>query len=153
MNRMMLLGGTALLAVGCTGTARAQTLLLDCYKVKGEVVACQSSSSDGKTVAGADFSLYSGTNTKLGSGKTDEHGVYIFKAPPQDYDVVVSAGPAHVTSLSSPDISTRPQRPGWGGDWVPVAAVDRLDKLQQWQAQFTSERPPLVEKIEQDLAK
>jgi hypothetical protein len=153
MNRMIALSGAAAVMLGFAGEARAHTLYLDCYNVKGQVVACQGSFSDGSIAAGAPVTLYTESSEKLGSGTTDEHGVYLFKAPSDEYIVVIGIGPAHVSNLASPDISASPHRPGWNADWVPALTVDRLDKLQQWQDQFLAEKGPLVEKIEEQLTK
>jgi|GEM_PF-3145512 hypothetical protein len=153
MNRMMKLCAVAIAALGVAAPAGAHTLTVDCFNVKGQVVACQGGFSDGTVAAGAEFTLYSEESVKLGSGTTDEHGVVLFKAPDIDYIVVIGVGPAHVSSLASPDISATPHRPGWGGDWIPVVAVDRLEKLQQWRDQFLGETPPLIQKAEEELAK
>jgi hypothetical protein len=150
---MLVLCAGAAFAMSIGGPAVAHTLLIDCYNVAGGVVACRSLYANGELAPGAQVTLYSEQNVKLGEGKTDEHGVYLFKPPPDDYVVVITAGAAHITSLASPDIGEKPRRLGWGGDWIPVATVDRLQKLQQWEAQFTSERAPLVERAEQELAK
>ncbi len=121
MNRMMLLSSAAMLAIGFAGTAHADPKVLDCYNVKGQVIACQSNYPDGSAAANAEFTLYSkDKKTMLGHGKMDKHGVYLFKAPPTDeYDeyIVVVAGPSLLSSLPSTDITSRAQRPGWGGDW------------------------------------
>jgi len=39
MNKMMVLSGAALLAFGFGGAAKADQKVLDCYNVKGHVVA------------------------------------------------------------------------------------------------------------------
>ncbi len=147
------LAGLALLGLTAGGSAGAHTLLIDCYNAAEGVVACRSLFANGEPAPGAEVTLYSEENQKLGTGTTDQHGVFLFKPPVQDYVVVISAGAAHVTSLASPDIGEKPRRTGWGGDWIPVATVDRLQKLQQWEAQFTSEKAPLVKRAEEELAK
>jgi hypothetical protein len=157
MGVEMVVSGKWLLALGlglvASGGAGAHTLLVDCYKVTEEIVACRGDYGDGQLAGQASFSLYDEKNVLLGTGKTDEHGVYVFRAPPVDYVVVITSGAAHVASLSSADIAAKPRRPGWGGDWVPVATVDRLQKMRQWEAQFTSEKAPLVQKLEDEVAK
>jgi len=152
MNRLMVLGGAVVLALAVESGAHAESMILDCYNVKGKVVACQGSYPDGNVAAGAEVTLFSKDKIKLGSGKADEHGVYLFKAPSDEY-IVVIAGPSLLSSLSSPDIPAKPQRPGWDGNWVPFTAVDRLDKMEQWQDQFLSEKAPLIDKLEGNLDK
>jgi hypothetical protein len=155
MNKMMMLSGAAILALGFGGTAQADPKVLDCYNVKGHVVACKGNFPDGTDAAGADFTLFTkDRKTALGHGKMDKHGIYLFKAPPTDeYDeyIVVIAGPSLLSDLTSTNITTRSDRPGWGGDWVPVTAVDELDKLQQWRDQFLSDTSPVADKVEQNV--
>lgn len=157
MRRITMLNTTAALVLACAAWAgaaqAADTMVLDCYNVKGKVVACKGNYPDGTAAANADFTLFSKAHLKLGSGKTDEHGVYLFKAPPDEYIVVIGIAPDILTSLDSGSISSQPQRPGWNGDWVPVAAVDRLDQLKQWEDQFLSEKGPLIQKIEDNINK
>jgi len=147
MNKMMVLSGAAVLALAFESGAHADPMVLDCYNVKGKVVACKGNFPDGKPAAGAEFTLFNKDKVKMGSGKTDEHGVYLFKAPPDEYIVVIAAPPL-LSSLPSNDIDAKSERPGWGGDWVDVDAVDRLDKMKLWQEQFLSEKGPLIEKAE-----
>lgn len=155
MNKMMVLSGAAILALGFGGAAKAGQKVLDCYNVKGHVVACKGNFADGSDAAGADFTLFTkDRKVKLGQGKMDKHGIYLFKAPPvEEYDeyIVVLAGPSLLQTLPSSEITSRADRPGWGGDWVPITAVDELDKLQQWRDQFLVETSPVADKVEQNV--
>lgn len=152
-GKTMLSGMAALAAICVVDGARADPVVLDCYNVKGEVIACRGNFPDGTAASNADFTLYSKDNQPLGSGKTDENGVYLFKAPPDEYIVVIGLAPSLRTTLDSSAITAEPQRPGWNGDWVPITAVDKLDQLKQWEDQFIGEKPPLIQKIEEDLDK
>lgn len=157
MNKMMVLSGAVILALGFGGAAKADQKVLDCYNVKRQVVACKGNFPDGSDAAGADFTVFTkDRKTALGHGKMDKHGIYLFKAPPTDeYDeyIVVIAAPSLLSSLPSTDISARADRPGWGGDWVPMTAVDELDKLQQWRDQFLTETSPAADKVEQNIGR
>ena len=158
MNKMMRLSGAAILACGFMGAAEAaDPKALDCYNVKGHVVACKASFPDGTDAANADFTLFTkDRKVKLGAGKTDKHGIYLFKAPPtEEYDeyIVVIAAPSLISTLPSTNITARADRPGWSGDWVPITAVDELDKLQQWRDQFLTDTSPVADKVEQNVTR
>jgi hypothetical protein len=43
-------------------------------------------------------------DTELVSGRTDAQGVYAFKPPAPEYNVVIEADKGHVASMSSEDI-------------------------------------------------
>lgn len=151
MNRLIL--ASALLAALGAGRAEAHQLFLDCFEVREGVIACRSDYSTGEPATGAAYTLYSEKNVELGRIATDNRGVTLFKAPPEDYVVVVTTGAAHVASLASTEISSKPHRPGWGGDWVEPASVDRLAKLRDWQSQFLADKAPLVKRAEEEIQK
>lgn len=147
----MLAGAAMLVALG--GAGEPNQLQLDCYKVKADVVACRVSQASDAPVPGAVITLYDRQHRQLGRGQPDLRGVYVFKAPPEDYVVVATSKGTQLATLSSADLGEAPHRPGWGGDWVPAAAVDRLQAMQSWRDQFLAEKGPLIQRTEDELAK
>jgi len=135
MNRTMVLS-TAILALVVGGTASAQTKILDCYNTTGKVIACPSNYGKSPAPPPAGSIYEAKGKTKIGNGTPS-------KASAQEQVVVVGVGPEPASILPAPAAPTRASRPGLGGDWVPITAVDRLDKLQQWQAEFLGERSSL----------
>jgi hypothetical protein len=136
MNRTMVLSATAILSLVVGGTASAQTKILDCYNAAGKVIACPSNYGKAPAPPPAGSIYEAKKNTKIGNGTPS-------KAPAQEQVVVVGVGPEPDSILPAPVAPTRASRPGLGGDWVPITAVDRLDKLQQWQDEFLGERAPI----------
>jgi hypothetical protein len=141
MNRMMMLSGAAVLALIAGGTASAQTKILNCYNAKGETIACRTNYGPSAPTPVAGTISHAKTPVKLGNGNPS-------KGSAEESVVVVGVGPEPASILPSATAPTRSARPGLGGDWVPVVAVDRLDKLNQWQAEFLGEKAPVVEAVE-----
>jgi hypothetical protein len=136
MNRTMVLSAAAILALVVGGTASAQTKILNCYDATGKVIACPSNYGKSPAPPPAGSIYQAKSKTKIGNGTPS-------KAPTQEQVVVVGVGPEPESILPAPAAPARASRPGLGGDWVPITAVDRLDKLQQWQAEFLGEPAPI----------
>jgi hypothetical protein len=84
--------------------ADAHTLHLQCKKLNTEDVVCRALFSDGEVARGMAVQLIDEQDKILRSAKTDFKGEYSFKAPASEYNVVVQASKAEVTSMSSEDI-------------------------------------------------
>jgi hypothetical protein len=122
MNRMLMLSGAMVLALAASGAARADSQILDCYGANGQVVTCAADFGDAKPVPRADHRFHS---TEIQSTSPTEEQIVVIGVRP-DRDAIPTDWYA----------ATRSNRPGLGGDWVPVVATNTEDKLQQWQATF-----------------
>jgi len=118
MSRMLMLSGAMVLALAASGTARAESQILDCYGANGRVVACAADYPDIKPAPRTHTTQMRST------------------APTEEEIVVVGVRPDWDTIPTYSHPGTRLDRPGVGGDWMPAAATSAEDKLQQWQATF-----------------
>jgi len=86
-------------------TADAHTLRVECKKTSASDVVCRGLFSDGEVARAMTIQLIDeDTDKVLATGKTDVEGKYSFKAPKQEYSVVIQASKAEVASISAEDI-------------------------------------------------
>ncbi len=91
-------------AMAISAGAEAHSLQLQCKKLNADDVVCRALFTDGEVGRGMSVQLIDEQDKVLRSAKTDARGEYAFKAPGPEYNVVVQASKAEVTSLSSEDI-------------------------------------------------
>jgi hypothetical protein len=96
----LLFGITAMIL---SGAAEAHTLQIQCKNTGTEVV-CRGLFSDGEVARAMQIQLIDEKDKVLATGKTDVQGMYAFKAPGPEYNVVIQASKGMVTSISSEDI-------------------------------------------------
>ena len=94
-----------LAALALAGTARASTLRVQCKKLGPDSVVCRFLFTGGQVARGMPVQLVDeDTDQVLVSGQTDAQGMYTFKPPAAEYNVVIQANRGHVASISSEDI-------------------------------------------------
>jgi hypothetical protein len=85
--------------------ANAHSLRIQCKKLNADNVTCRFLFTDGEVARNIPVQLIDEDSDKvLTSGRTDMQGMYAFKAPAAEYNVVVEANKGHVASMSSEDI-------------------------------------------------
>ena len=84
--------------------AEAHTLRIECKKTTGAEVVCRGLFSDGEVARGITVQLIDENDKVLATAKTNAEGKYTFKAPGPEFNVVIQASKAEVTSISSEDI-------------------------------------------------
>jgi hypothetical protein len=97
---------TAVLFVLCLPSfASASTLRIQCKKLSADNVVCRFLFTDGQMARDMPVQLIDeDTDKVLISGRTDPQGMYVFKPPAAEYNVVIEANKGHVASVSSEDI-------------------------------------------------
>jgi hypothetical protein len=86
------------------GAADAHSLRVQCKKLGGDNVVCRSLFTDGEVARNMAVQLVDENDRVLASGRTDAQGAYAFKAPMDEYNIVVEANKGHIVSMSSEDI-------------------------------------------------
>ena len=88
-----------------SSAADAHSLRIQCKKLDADNVACRFLFTDGDVARNIPVQLIDEDSERvLASGRTDTQGMYAFKAPAAEYNVVVEADKGHVASMSSVDI-------------------------------------------------
>jgi hypothetical protein len=94
-----------LLALSLSNAANASSLRVQCKKLADDNVVCRFLFTDGQVARGMPVRLVDENNdTVLVNGRTDAQGMYAFKPPVLEYNVVIEANKGHVASMSSEDI-------------------------------------------------
>lgn len=94
-----------LLALFLSNTANASSLRIQCKKLTDDNVVCRFLFTDGQVARGMPVQLVDENSDKvLANGRTDAQGMYAFKPPALEYNVVIEANKGHVASISSEDI-------------------------------------------------
>jgi len=94
-----------LLALSLSSVANASSLRIQCKKLTDDNVVCRFLFTDGQVARGMPVQLIDENSDKvLVNGRTDAQGMYAFKPPALEYNVVVEANKGHVASMSSEDI-------------------------------------------------
>src|SRR5450755_1198383 len=94
-----------LLAFSLSSVANASSLRIQCKKLADDNVVCRFLFTDGQVARGMPVRLVDENNdTVLVNARTDAQGVYAFKPPTLEYNVVIEANKGHVASMSSEDI-------------------------------------------------
>jgi len=94
-----------LLALSQSSVANASSLRISCKKLADDNVVCRFLFTDGQVARGMPVRLVDENSDKiLVDGRTDAQGMYAFKPPVLEYNVVVEANKGHVASMSSEDI-------------------------------------------------
>lgn len=95
----------ALIALCLPSFASASTLHIQCKKLSADSVACRFLFTDGLVARDMPVRLIDEDSDKvLVSGRTDPQGMYVFRPPAPEYNVVIKANKGHVASMSSEDI-------------------------------------------------
>ena len=95
----------ALAALSLSGVADASSLRIQCKKLSADNVVCRFLFTDGQTARDMPVQLIDeNTDAILVSARTDAQGVYVFKPPAVEYNIVIEANKGHVASMSSEDI-------------------------------------------------
>jgi hypothetical protein len=83
----------------------ASTLRIQCKRLSAENVVCRFLFTGGEIARGMPVKLVDeNTDEVLANGRTDAQGMYAFKPPAAEYNVVIEANKGHVASMSSDDI-------------------------------------------------
>ena len=94
-----------LVALLLPSTLSASTLRIQCKKISAEDVVCRFLFTGGQIARGMPVRLVDeNTDNVLATGRTDVQGMYAFKPPAAEYNVVIEANKGHVASMSSEDI-------------------------------------------------
>jgi hypothetical protein len=93
-----------LIALTLSGFADAHSLRIQCKKLDADNVLCRGLFTDGEVARNMPVQLIDEEDRVLASGRTDTQGIYAFKAPTAEYNVVVEANKGHIASISSEDI-------------------------------------------------
>jgi hypothetical protein len=94
-----------LLALSLSNVANASSLRIQCKKITDDNVVCGFLFTDGQVARGMPVRLVDENSDKvLVNARTDEQGMYAFKPPALEYNVVIEANKGHVASMSSEDI-------------------------------------------------
>ena len=94
----------AVFALVLAGAADAHSLRVQCKKLGGDNIVCRSLFTDGEVARNMAVQLIDENDRVLASGRTDAQGTYAFKAPMDEYNVVVEGNKGHIASMSSEDI-------------------------------------------------
>lgn len=92
------------LLIGAALPACAHAPLLDCYLEDGSV-KCEAGFSDGTSAAGRKIHILDASHKVLFEGVLDDQGVYTFKPPAGDYQVIFEGGDNHQATRFSSEIS------------------------------------------------
>ena len=96
---------TILIAVSLSSSADAHSLRVQCKKLDADNVACRFLFTNGGVARNMPVQLIDEDSDKvLVSGRTDTQGIYAFKAPATEYNIVIKANEGHVASMSSEDV-------------------------------------------------
>jgi hypothetical protein len=95
----------ALIILCLPGLANASSLRIQCKKLSADNIVCRFLFTDGQMARDMPVQLVDeDTDKVLISGRTDPQGMYVFKPPAAEYNVVIEANKGHVASISSEDI-------------------------------------------------
>jgi hypothetical protein len=93
------------IALSLFSSANAHSLRIQCKKLDADNVICRLLFTDGEVARNIPVQLIDEDSERvLAGGRTDMQGMYSFKAPAAEYNVVVEANKGHVASMSSEDI-------------------------------------------------
>ena len=94
-----------LIALSLPSLAEASSLRIQCKKLGDDNVVCRFLFTGGQVARGMLVQLVDeNTDQVLVSARTDAQGVYAFKPPATEYNIVIQANKGHVASISSEDI-------------------------------------------------
>jgi hypothetical protein len=94
-----------LIALSLSSAANAHSLRVQCKKLDTDNVVCRFLFTDGEVARNTPVQLVDEDSDRvLANGRTDIQGMYAFKAPAAEYNVVIEANKGHVASMSSEDI-------------------------------------------------
>jgi hypothetical protein len=94
-----------LVALSLSSSANAHSLRIQCKKLNVDNVVCRFLFTDGEVARNIPVQLIAEDSDRvLASGRTDMQGMYSFKAPAAEYNVVIEANKGHVASMSSEDM-------------------------------------------------
>jgi hypothetical protein len=94
-----------LIALFLSSSADAHSLRIQCKKLDADNVACRFLFTNGGVARNIPVELIDEDSDKvLVSARTDTQGIYTFKAPGAEYNIVIEANKGHVASMSSEDI-------------------------------------------------
>ena len=94
-----------LIALSLSDVADASSLRIQCKKLTDDNVVCRVLFTDGQVARGMPVQLVDENSDQvLVNGRTDAQGMYTFKPPALEYNVVIEANKGHVASMSSEDI-------------------------------------------------
>jgi hypothetical protein len=97
--------GVALIALSLSQTAHASSLRIQCKSLTTDEIVCRFLFTDGQVARQMAVELIDENSDQvLESGRTDVQGMYAFKPPAAEYNVVIKANAGHVASMSSEDI-------------------------------------------------
>ena len=104
MKSAVILGGI-LIASCLPALVDASTLRIQCKQLSAEDVVCRFLFTDGQIAREMPVRLIDeNTDRVLAEGRTDAQGMYAFRPPAPEYNVVIEANKGHVASMSSEDI-------------------------------------------------
>jgi hypothetical protein len=93
------------IALSLSSAANASSLRVHCKKLDTGNVVCRFLFTDGQVARDMSVRLIDeNTDNVLVSARTDAQGMYAFKPPAAEYNVVIEANKGHIASLSSEDI-------------------------------------------------
>jgi hypothetical protein len=94
-----------LVALSLPGFANASSLRIQCKKLNADNIVCRFLFTDGQVAREMPVQLIDENSDKvLINGRTDAQGMYAFKPPTLEYNIVIEANKGHVASMSSEDI-------------------------------------------------
>jgi hypothetical protein len=94
-----------LIASCLPGLVDASSLRIQCKKLSAEDIVCRFLFTDGQIAREMPVRLIDeNTDRVLAEGRTDAQGVYTFRPPTLEYNIVIEANKGHVASMSSEDI-------------------------------------------------
>ena len=92
-------------ALSLSSSANAHSLRVQCKKLNADNIVCRVLFTDGEVARNIPVQLIAEDNDRvLASGRTDMQGMYSFKAPAAEYNIVIEANKSHIASMSSEDI-------------------------------------------------
>jgi hypothetical protein len=93
------------IAMSISSAANAHSLRVQCKKLSDDNVVCRFLFTNGEVARNMPVQLVDEDSDKvLTSGRTDTQGMYAFKPPGAEYNVVIEANKGHIASISSEDI-------------------------------------------------
>src|SRR5215471_11821077 len=88
---------TILIALSLSSSANAHSLRVQCKKLNADNIVCRVLFTDGEVARNIPAQLIAEDNDRvLASGRTDMQGMYSFKAPAAEYNIVIEANKSHV---------------------------------------------------------